>query len=116
MERAARGARRKGGITIGILPGEDTRDANPHITVPVATGMGIARNTIIVRTADACVAVGGHYGTLSEIALALNLGRVVVSLDSWDIGKAKPGKHPLFRIAKSPQEALDLARGMARKN
>ena len=112
MEKAAEGAKRGGGVTVGVLPGQETKEANPHITVPVATGMGIARNAIIARTADVCIAVGGGYGTLSEISLSLNLGTPVVSLHSWDITKAKPGEHPLFVKTKSPEEALSRAEGL----
>ncbi|KKK60906.1 hypothetical protein LCGC14_3019690, partial [marine sediment metagenome] len=70
---------------IGILPGEDTSLANPYVSVPVATGLGIARNVIIARTADALIAVGGQYGTLSEIAHALQLGKPVAGIGTWDI-------------------------------
>ena len=85
MEAAARGARSAGGLTLGILPGPDPEDANPWIQLAVATDMGHARNAIIVRTADALIAVGGEYGTLSEIALALKMRKPVVALKSWDI-------------------------------
>jgi len=115
MERAAKGARRGGGVTVGILPGSDTREANPYITVPVATGMGIGRNILIVRTADVCVALDGRYGTLSEISFSLNLGTPVVSLRSWDITRAKPGEHPLFQKARTPEQALALAEELLRE-
>jgi uncharacterized protein (TIGR00725 family) len=85
MEAAARGAQGAGGTTIGILPGSGTRDANAWIDIPVATGMGEARNMVIVRTADALIAVGGEYGTLSEIAFALKSGKPVIGLRTWDI-------------------------------
>jgi len=85
MEAAARGAREAGGVTIGVLPGPDKADANPWIEFAVATDMGHARNAIIIRTADAVVAVGGAYGTLSEIAFALKMGKPVVSLGSWEV-------------------------------
>ena len=85
MEAAARGAKGAGGTTVGILPGSGTRDANAWIDIPVATGMGEARNMVIVRTADALIAVGGEYGTLSEIAFALKAGKPVIGLRTWDI-------------------------------
>ncbi len=85
MEAAARGAKGAGGTTIGILPGNGTRDANAWIDIPVATGMGEARNIVIVRTAHALIAVGGEYGTLSEIAFALKAGKPVIGLRTWDI-------------------------------
>ncbi|MGH7840020.1 MAG: TIGR00725 family protein [Candidatus Binataceae bacterium] len=83
MEAAARGARAAGGHTIGILPGYDRRDANPHIEFAIATGMGQARNAIIIASADAVVALEGEGGTLSEIGLALKLGRPLVALRAW---------------------------------
>ena len=85
MEAASKGAKEAGGLTIGILPQDDKNSANPYIDVPVATGMGIGRNVIIARTADALIAVGGEYGTLSEIAFALQLGKPVVGIETWDI-------------------------------
>jgi uncharacterized protein (TIGR00725 family) len=85
MEAACRGARDGGGMTVGILPGDDRAAANPFVDVAVATGLGEARNALIVRSVDAVVAVGGGYGTLSEIALALKGGKRVVGLGSWDI-------------------------------
>jgi uncharacterized protein (TIGR00725 family) len=83
MEAAARGARRAGGLTVGILPGDRGEDANPSIDVPVATGLGEARNVVNVRAAEAVVAVAGRYGTLSEIALALGMGIPVVAFGAW---------------------------------
>jgi len=85
MEAACRGAKSAGGLTIGILPGTDRRDANEYVDVPIATGINEARNLAIVRTADVLVAVGGSYGTLSEIGFALKAGKKVVGLASWDI-------------------------------
>jgi len=85
MEAAARGSRSEGGLTVGILPQNDAHEANQFIDIPVVTGMGIGRNVIIARTADALIAVGGEYGTLSEIAFALQLGKPVVGIQTWDI-------------------------------
>ncbi len=85
MEAACRGAKEAGGTTLGILPGADRRDANAYVDVAVATGMGEARNALVVRAADALVAIGGGYGTLSEIAFALKAGKRVVGLATWDI-------------------------------
>ncbi len=101
MAGACRGAKAGGGTTLGILPGMDRRQANPWVDVAVTTGMGEARNAIVVRTADALIALPGEYGTLSEIALALRLGRTVVSLSSWDI----PGE----RAARDPTHAVEQA-------
>jgi hypothetical protein len=83
MEGACRGAHAAGGMTVGILPGTDREEANPYVDVPVVTGLGEARNAIVVRSADAVVAVSGGYGTLSEIGLALKMGRPVVGLRTW---------------------------------
>lgn len=82
MTAAARGAKEAGGVTIGILPGPSAETANPHIDFAVATNMGQARNAVIVHTADALIAVGGGYGTLSEIAMALKIGKPVIALRS----------------------------------
>ncbi len=85
MQAVCRGAREAGGTSIGILPGPFRGDANPFVDVAIATDMGQARNAIIVRTADAVVAVGGEYGTLTEIGMALKMGKRVVAVDSWRI-------------------------------
>ena len=85
MEAAAKGAKEAGGLTIGILPGNSPRDANKYIDVPVVTDMGHARNIIIVRTADVIIAIYGGYGTLSELAIALKLGKPIVGINTWDI-------------------------------
>jgi uncharacterized protein (TIGR00725 family) len=85
MEAACRGARSKRGHTLGILPGEDREAANGWVELAVATGMGELRNGLVVRASDAVVAVGGGHGTLSEIALALKLGRAVVGLGTWEV-------------------------------
>ena len=84
MEAAARGARTADGLVVGVLPGEKI-DANPSISIAIATGMGHARNVIIVKSADAVIALAGEHGTLSEIALALKMKKRVISLQSWEI-------------------------------
>jgi len=99
MEAAARGAKSAGGITIGILPSSNPRTANSYIDFPIATGLGEARNFIIINTSDALVAVDGKYGTLTEIAAALGLGKIVAGISTWDI----PGVHPF----ETAQEAMD---------
>ncbi|MFN3396495.1 MAG: TIGR00725 family protein [Thermodesulfovibrionales bacterium] len=85
MEAAAKGAKEAGGTTIGILPSDRKDQANPYIDIPIPTGFGDGRNVIIIRTADAVIAVGGEYGTLSEIAFALKAGKPVAGIKSWDI-------------------------------
>ena len=85
MEAASRGAAAAGGLTIGLLPGLDRAAANPSVRVAIPTGLGELRNGLVVRAADAVIAVGGEYGTLSEIALALKAGKRVVGIGSWAI-------------------------------
>lgn len=85
MEAVCKGASEAGGIAVGILPGDDIRDANSWVTVPIATGIGLARNSIIARTASAAIAIGGEYGTLSEIAYCFQFRIPVFTLHSWDI-------------------------------
>ena len=101
MEAASEGARAAGGTVVGILPGADPGDANPHVTVAIATGMGDARNAIIANTAAGFLAIAGAYGTLSEIAFALKRNKPVVSLGSWDVD-------PRVRRAETPAEAVQL--------
>jgi uncharacterized protein (TIGR00725 family) len=85
MAAACRGARAHGGRTVGILPGHDPAAANPWVDIAIPTGFGEARNALVVRAAEAVIAVGGGYGTLSEIALALKAGTRVIGLDTWEI-------------------------------
>jgi len=89
MEEACRGARSAGGLTIGILPGSNKSDANPYVEIPIPTSMSHARNAIVVRSAEAVIAIGGKYGTLSEIGLALAIDRKVVGIGTWDIPGVK---------------------------
>jgi uncharacterized protein (TIGR00725 family) len=108
MEAAARGATEAGGTAIGILPDEDRRRANEHLTYSVPTGTGHARNLAVVCSGDVVIAIGGEYGTLSEIGLALKIGRPVVTLMSWDLGKH-------VSVATSPEDAASAAFGAAGK-
>ena len=85
MAAACRGARSAGGVTVGLLPGLERSAANEWVTVAIPTGLGELRNGLVVRAADAVVAVGGGYGTLSEIALALKAGKRVVGIGTWEI-------------------------------
>lgn len=113
MEAACRGAKAKGGLTIGVLPGTSRHDANPYVDIPIVTGMGEARNVIIVRTAQAVIAVDGEYGTLSEIAHALKMGKPVVGLNTWELAKAGREVRDIV-VAKSPEEAVEKALALAR--
>jgi uncharacterized protein (TIGR00725 family) len=99
MAAACRGARAEGGVTLGILPGADRAAANPWVSVAVATGLGELRNGLVVRSADAVVAIDGEYGTLSEIALALKAGMRVVTLRSWDIRGVLAAADPAAAVA-----------------
>lgn len=112
MEAAARSARHAGGLTVGILPGEDASEANPHIDVPIPTGLGPLRNALVVRACDAVIAIRGGYGTLSEIAFALRLGIPVVGLNTWTVaqgGRPDPGIHEASTPTEAVQKALALA-------
>ena len=105
MEAACRGAKRAKGLTIGILPGMDVAAANPYVDISIVTGLGEARNVLVVGNAQAVIAIGGAYGTLSEIALALRMGRLVVGLGTWDLSR-EGLDIPLLRV-DSPQAAVE---------
>jgi len=111
MEAACRGAREAGGTTVGILPGFDRSVANPYVDVAIATGLGEARNALVVRAADALVAVGGSWGTLSEIALARRGEKRVVGIGTWSL--SRPGGEPVEGVvpAADAAEAVELALG-----
>ncbi len=114
MEAACRGARSRGGLTLGLLPGSDREAANGWVVVAVPTGLGEARNALVVRAADAVVAIGGGWGTLSEIALALKTGVPVVGVGTWEpaIGGAVPDG---IVAADGPREAVAEALARARR-
>lgn len=114
MEAVCRGARSAGGLTLGILPGRDRREANRYVEVAVPTGMGEMRNALVVRAADVVIAVGGAYGTLSEIALALRAGTAVVGLGTWELLRDGRPDEGIIRAA-SPREAVETALDLARK-
>jgi uncharacterized protein (TIGR00725 family) len=94
MEAACRGAKRQGGTTVGILPGLDRAAANPHVDLALPSGLGEARNALVVRAADVLIAVGGGHGTLSEIALALKAGKRVIGLDTWAVDGVEAADDP----------------------
>jgi uncharacterized protein (TIGR00725 family) len=102
MEAAARGATEAGGAAVGILPDEDRRRQNIYLTYSLATGTGQARNLAVVCSGDVVIAVGGEYGTLSEIGLARKVGRPVVVLEGWDLGEH-------VTVAPSPLAAVEAA-------
>jgi uncharacterized protein (TIGR00725 family) len=100
MEAACRGARSSRGRTVGLLPGDDRDAANGWVEIAIATGMGELRNGLVVRAADALVAVGGGHGTLSEVALALKLGRPVVGLGTWEVHGVEQVSRPEAALAR----------------
>ena len=108
MAAACRGARAAAGLTIGLLPGGDTSAANPDVVVPIATGLGEGRNLLIVSSADVVIAIGGEYGTLSEIALARKIGRAVIGLRTWNLGRDTAGEPHLLAV-NSPEAAVAAA-------
>lgn len=113
MEAACRGARSADGMTIGILPGSNRHDANPYVQFALPTGLGEGRNALVVRAADAVIAVGGGYGTLSEIALALRARKPVVGIDTWELargGEPDTGVVRAESAVEAVRRALDLAR------
>ena len=99
MAAACRGAKQARGLTIGILPSADRAEANEWVAVAVATGIGEARNLAIIQTSDVLIAVGGSYGTLSEIGFALKAGKWVVGLQTWDIEGIEPADSPASAVA-----------------
>lgn len=108
MEAASEGVREEGGVALGILPGSDHRLGNRHLNFSIATGLGEARNAIIARTVDAVIAVGGEYGTLSEIALALKMGKPVVGIKSWFLQSPSKGGQVIIE-AETAEKAVELA-------
>ena len=108
MEAACHGAKQAGGMTIGILPGNDPKSANQFVDIPICTGTGYARNVIVVKTGLSVIAVGGAYGTLSEIGHALGDNIPVVGLRTWDFN-LENFETELFTIAKTPSEAVNIA-------
>lgn len=114
MRAASRGAHAAGGVTIGILPGADQSEANEFVSIPIATGLGVARNLVVVTSADVVVAVGGRHGTLSEIGLALRMGRHVVALSSWRVESDQRLGGPRVHRVRNPREATALVLNLAK--
>ena len=111
MEAACRGAKSAGGTTIGILPGRSSRDANSYVDIPIVTTMGFSRNVIVVHTGDAVIAIGGAFGTLSEIAHALGDSIPVVALNTWPLSRNGDGQ-PVDKAmmqASDPVDAVEKA-------
>jgi len=112
MEAACRGASAEGGVTIGILPGESRQSANPYVQIPVVTSMGYARNVAVVKSAQAIIAIGGSYGTLSEISHALQSGIPVIGLNTWSLSRNGKQDNSIF-LAQDPAEAVNKALELA---
>jgi len=98
MEASARGAKDAGGLVVGILPGSSPEDANEYVDIPIVTNMGHSRNVILMHTADSVIALEGEFGTLSEIAVALKLGKRVVGLGTWDISGVVQALNPIHAV------------------
>ncbi len=114
MEAVCRGTKSKGGLTIGVLPGEDPSMANPYVDIPIVTGIGYARNMAVVKSAQAVIAIGGNYGTLSEIAYALKRNIPVIGLNTWLLSRNSRENDPIIRV-NDAQEAVDKAISLAKK-
>ncbi len=108
MEAACRGAQSEGGVTIGILPGESRQAANPYVQIPIVTGIGHARNLAVVKSAQAVIAIGGSYGTLSEIGHALRSGIPVIGLNTWSLSRNGQQDNSII-LAQNPTEAVNKA-------
>ena len=108
MEAACKGASAEGGLTIGILPGNNYQAANPYVQIPIVTGIGYARNVAVVKSAQAVIAIGGGYGTLSEIGHALQSGIPVIGLNTWSLSRNSQPDSSII-LAQNPTEAVDKA-------
>ena len=108
MAAACKGASAEDGITIGILPGDNRHAANPYVQIPIVTGIGYARNVAVVKSAQAVIAIGGSYGTLSEIAHALQSGIPVISLNTWALSRNGQTDNSIF-LAQDPADAVSKA-------
>ncbi len=108
MEAACKGASSEGGVTIGILPGDSRQAANPYVQIPIVTGIGYARNIAVVKTAQAVIAIGGNYGTLSEISHALQSGIPVIGLNTWSLSRNGQPDNSIV-LAQNPVEAVNKA-------
>jgi len=108
MEAACKGASSEGGVTIGILPGDNYKAANPHVQIPIVTGMGYARNIAVVKSAQAVIAIGGNYGTLSEISHALQSNIPVIGLNTWSLSRNGQPDNSIIP-AQNPTDAVNKA-------
>ncbi len=112
MEAACQGAQAEGGITVGILPGDNRQSANPYVMIPIVTGIGSARNLIVAKSGQAVIAIGGGYGTLSEISFALKNGIPVIGLNTWAFSRNQEPDNSIVN-AEDPVQAVALALELA---
>jgi len=114
MEAACKGARLEGGLTVGILPGNSRHEANKYVEVPIVTGLGYARNALVVKSSQAVIAIDGEFGTLSEIAYALQSGIPIVGLNTWSLSKGGQVDNSII-TAHNPVDAVEKALTAAKK-
>jgi len=114
MEAVCRGAKSKGGLTVGILPGKNSSTANPWVDIPLVTGLGEARNVVVAKSAQAIIAIGGNYGTLSEIAYALKSSTPVIGLNTWSLSRNGQEDDSIIK-AQSATEAVDKAISLVKR-
>jgi uncharacterized protein (TIGR00725 family) len=112
MEAACRGAASEGGLTIGILPGNSPDAANPYVRIPIVSGIGYARNIAVVKSARAVIAIGGSYGTLTEIAYARQSDIPVIGLNTWSVSRNGQADNSII-VVENPNEAVDTALRLA---
>ena len=108
MEAACRGAKREGGTTIGFLPGDQRGTENDHVDIALPTGLGEMRNMVIVTASDVVIAIGGEFGTLSELAFALRVGKPVIGLGTWELSK-KGEVSDAITVIEDPAKAVKVA-------
>lgn len=111
MEAACKGASAEGGLTVGILPSGNRQTANPYVNIPIVTNLGEARNVIVVKSAEAIIAIGGGYGTLSELGHALRNGTPVIGLNTWSLSRNERPDNSIVP-ARNPADAVKKALGM----
>ena len=115
MEAVCRGAMSKNGLTVGILPGGDPSLANPYVSIPIVTGIGEARNVAVVKSSQAVIAIGGSYGTLTEIAYALKSGIPVIGLHTWSLSRNGQEDSSIVEV-RDTEEAVDKATSLAKRH
>ncbi len=114
MEAVCKGASSQGGVTIGILPGGSRQAANPYVQIPIVTNLGEARNVVVIKTVQAAIAIGGGYGTLSEIGHALRNGIPVIGLNTWSLSRKSQPDSSIIP-AQNPTEAVSKALSLIKK-